>query len=74
LTREDAIQAAQQIDMSPGEIIIVQSDGQITHPHYHSGQSEGETHTDGWAIKLDYDGTYLAAKAHSDDVDDLDFT
>lgn len=75
MTKDDAIRAAKQIGMSKGEIIFVQSNGQITHPHPHSGQKSGPTHTDGWAVKLDWDGQYRAAKIHSDDnVDNVRFS
>jgi len=73
--KDNAIRAAKQIGMRKGEIIVVQSDGQIKHPHHHAGQQSGETHTDGWAIKLDWNGEYKAAKVHSDDnVEHVNFS
>ena len=75
MDKDNAIRAAEQIGMRKGETIVAQSDGQIKHPHRHAGQKSGETHTDGWAIKLDWDGKYKTAKVHSDDdVERLNFS
>lgn len=46
------------------DIIIVQSNGQIENPHYHSGG--WGWHTDAWVVKYEY-GDYYIAKIHDDD-------
>ena len=65
MNRDQAIQAAQQIGVQPGDEIFMQSEGQITHPHYHHGQLAGEQHVDGWHVQ-NQDGQYQASKIHSD--------
>lgn len=65
MDKDNAIRAAKQIGLQPGEAIVIQSEGQIDHPHFHSGQASGETHVDGWEVSND-GGTYSAVKHHSD--------
>jgi len=68
VNQEQAIDAAKQVGVSIGEMIFVQSDGQIRSPHQHASSDFGAPHVDGWAVKNDY-GTYKAAKIHSDDFE-----
>ncbi|MEZ5323392.1 MAG: hypothetical protein R2698_15205 [Microthrixaceae bacterium] len=65
MNRQQAIDAAQQIGVNPGDHITLQSEGQINHPHLHSGQSSGEPHVDGWMV-ANNGGNYQATKLHSD--------
>jgi hypothetical protein len=62
----DAIRAAEDFGVSDGDTITVQSDGQVTHGHYHSGQTSGDEHVDAWEV-TNSGGTYSANKVHSDD-------
>ncbi len=66
MNKETAIEAAKQIGLANGETVVVQSDGQIEHPHYHPGQTSGDKHTDGWVVTND-NGYYRARKVHDDD-------
>lgn len=66
MTRDQAIQAAQQMGLSDGASISFQSDGQIMHPHRHAGQSSGPKHVDYWKV-TNRSGTYVAERLHSDD-------
>jgi hypothetical protein len=66
MTEGDAIRAAEDFGVADGQNIYVQSDGQVTHDHYHPGETEGDTHTDAWEI-TNNGGTYTARKVHSDD-------
>lgn len=64
---EDAVRFAREnITMSNGDIVFIQSNGQIQHPHSHRKSDLTQYHTDGWAVKKEY-GDYYAAKIHSDD-------
>jgi hypothetical protein len=62
MNEQQAIEAVQQIGISPGEKLVVQSDGQIRHPHESSGYS---FHTDAWVVTRNYDGSYSAEKLHT---------
>jgi hypothetical protein len=64
--KDNAIRAAKQVGVAPGDHIFVQTDGQITHTHFHKGQTSGEEHVDGWRVENN-GGTYTATKIHSDD-------
>jgi hypothetical protein len=66
MTRDEAIQAAQQMGLNNGESISFQSDGQIMHPHHHAGQTSGPRHVDYWKV-TNKNGTYVAERRHSDD-------
>jgi hypothetical protein len=66
VNEQQAIQAAQQVGVAPGDHIFLQSEGQITHPHPHHGQTSGPDHVDGWYVQNNA-GTYQAQKIHSDD-------
>jgi hypothetical protein len=61
MNREQAIQAAQQIGVALGDTITVQNEGQIENPH----DSGSGTHTDGWAVTHNVDGTWSAEKQHA---------
>lgn len=61
MNREQAIEAAQQAGVSPGDTITLQNDGQIMNPH----DSGSGTHTDGWAVTHNNDGTWEAEKLHT---------
>jgi hypothetical protein len=62
VTADDAVRAAQQIGIAEGDCIIVQSDGQILHPHT---SASGASHVDGWRV-CNQGGTYVAVeKVHS---------
>jgi len=65
MTRDEAIQAAQQMGLNNGESITFQGDGMIMHPHHHAGQTSGSTHVDAWEV-TNNNGTYVANKVHSD--------
>jgi hypothetical protein len=66
VNEQQAIEAARQIGVAPGDHITLQSDGQIVSDHYHRGQTSGEKHVDGWLVE-NKSGTYIATKIHSDD-------
>ena len=66
MREEDAIRAAQDFGVAEGDTVVVQSDGQVTHEHFHAGETSGEKHVDAWAVKNE-GGTYIAEKIHSDD-------
>lgn len=68
MNEEQAIEAASRLGVPMGEMIFIQSDGQIRHPHLHGRSDFGPSHVDGWAVKNDF-GTYRAAKIHSDDFE-----
>lgn len=61
MTQEDAIRAAQQTGVADGDCVIVQSDGQILHPHT---SPSGINHVDAWRV-CNYGGSYTAEKIHS---------
>jgi hypothetical protein len=63
MNSDQAIEAAKQIGLADGETITLQSDGQIMNPHFHSGQTSGETHVDAWIV-TNRGGTYTAEKLH----------
>jgi hypothetical protein len=66
VNNEQAIEAARQAGVAPGDHIFLQSEGQIDHPHFHSGQGTGERHVDGWRVENN-GGIFSAQKIHSDD-------
>jgi hypothetical protein len=66
VNEQQAIDAAQQVGVAPGDHITLQSEGQINNPHHHSGQTSGEQHVDGWLVE-NSGGAYQASKIHSDD-------
>lgn len=63
MNRDQAIQAAQQIGVAPGDHITLQSEGQINNPHLHAGQQSGPQHVDAWHVQNN-DGQYVASKIH----------
>lgn len=65
MNESQAKQVAQQLDPGEGDVIFFQSDGQIMHPHYHSG-GFGPRHVDAWACRKKW-GSLEIAKIHSDD-------
>jgi hypothetical protein len=66
MTEGDAIRAAEDFGVADGQAVSVQSDGQVTLGHYHSGQTSGDTHVDAWKV-TNNGGSYSATKLHSDD-------
>jgi hypothetical protein len=66
VNEQQAIEAAKQIGITPGDHITLQSDGQISNDHYHRAQTSGEKHVDGWLVE-NHGGIYKATKIHSDD-------
>ncbi len=67
MNESQAIDAALQIGVPLGDHILLQSNGQIIHPHFHSGQTSGLTHVDGWYVE-NRNGVLYARKIHSDDL------
>lgn len=67
MNEQQAIEAAKQIGVAPGDHITLQSDGQIMKDHHHRGQRSGDKHVDGWLVE-NKGGIYKATKIHSDDV------
>lgn len=65
MNREQAIQAAQQIGVAPGDEIWMQNEGMMN-PHLHGRNDSGEPHVDMWAVSNN-GGQYEAQKRHSDD-------
>jgi len=66
MNENQAIEAAQQIGVAPGDHITLQNEGQINKPHQHSRTDTGPEHVDGWYVENN-GGTYSARKIHSDD-------
>ena len=70
MSGEDAVRFARDNcmwDLMRGDVVFIQSNGQIEHPHLHSNETFLSTrHTDGWAVKQ-VNGDYYYAKIHSDD-------
>ncbi len=64
LNREQAVDAAKQIGVAPGDFITLQSEGQINNPHLHPGQVGSEPHVDAWKV-TNHGGRYEAEKFHS---------
>lgn len=48
MNRQDAIRAAQQVGVAPGDYITLQDQQMINHPHLHPGQTSGQPHVDAW--------------------------
>ncbi|KJF18166.1 hypothetical protein [Acidithrix ferrooxidans] len=65
MNKDQAIQAAQQAGVRPGDYITLQNLGQIEHDHWHAGRTSGPTHVDGWKV-ANIGGDWQAAKIHSD--------
>lgn len=66
MNERQAIEAAQQIGIAPGDHITLQNEGQIVNPHQHSRNDHGPAHVDAWHVE-NRNGTYSATKIHSDD-------
>ena len=64
VNKQQAIDAAQQLGVAPGDYITLQSEGQINNPHLHAGQTAGEQHVDAWKV-ANNNGSYEATKFHS---------
>lgn len=58
MNEQQAIDAAKQVGVPPGDHIFVQTDGQIMHPH------GPDQHVDGWRVE-NINGNYVATKVHS---------
>ncbi|HEV8460617.1 MAG TPA: hypothetical protein VGQ38_07900 [Gaiellaceae bacterium] len=65
MDKDNAIRAAKQIGLKPGETVVIQTEGQINNPHHHAGQTSGETHVDGWEVTNT--GSGIAADKHHSD-------
>jgi hypothetical protein len=57
------------LGLGPNDDIYAQSEGEIEHPHYHSGQDSGDTHVDAHHITTDEYGNVSSEKVHDDDWD-----
>lgn len=66
MNQQQALEAARQIGVAPGDHITLQSEGMINHPHLHSNQVSGQTHVDAWYVE-NIGGNLQATKIHSDD-------
>lgn len=64
MNRQDAIRAAQQVGVAPGDYITLQGEHMINHPHLHAGQTSGQPHVDAWHVQNN-GGQYQATKFHS---------
>jgi hypothetical protein len=64
MNERQALEAAQQAGVAQGQHIFLQSEGQINHPHLHSGQTSGMPHVDGWRVE-NQGGQLHAQKIHS---------
>ncbi|WP_327691113.1 hypothetical protein OG870_17460 [Streptomyces sp. NBC_00461] len=62
MNEEQAIEAAKQIGLNIGEHVIIQNDGQITHPH--TSDSSDFRHVDGWRVERTGEDEYEAEKVH----------
>ena len=65
MNRDQAIEAAQQIGVAPGDYITLQNEGMMN-PHQHNKTDTGPAHVDGWRVENN-GGNYEAQKFHSDD-------
>jgi hypothetical protein len=65
MNQQQALEAARQIGVAPGDHITLQSEGMINHPHLHHGQQSGPTHMDAWHVQNN-GGNLAATKIHSD--------
>ncbi|QGN48622.1 hypothetical protein GKC29_18505 [Micromonospora sp. WMMC415] len=66
MNKDQAIEAARQIGVAPGDHITLQNEGQISNPHQHSRTDTGPAHVDAWYVE-NIGGQYHASKIHSDD-------
>jgi hypothetical protein len=64
MNEQQALEAARQIGVAPGQHIYLQSEGQINHPHLHKGQTSGQPHVDGWRVE-NVGGQLRAEKGYS---------
>ena len=69
-SEEDSIISfARTLGMMNGDIYFIQTEGQISHPHFHRGDPGlAWVHTDGYAVRND-GFNYSIAKIHSDDFE-----
>jgi hypothetical protein len=65
MKQQQALEAARQIGVAPGDDLTPQGEGMISHPHLHSGQPSGPTHVDAWHVQ-NIGGNLQATKIHSD--------
>lgn len=63
MNQQQAIEAAQQIGVAPGDHIFLQSEGQINNPHLHKN-GVGPLHVDGWRVD-NIGGQLIPEKGHS---------
>jgi hypothetical protein len=68
VNQQQAMQIAERLDPSEGEVIFFTNDGMIFNPHSHSGLDLGPLHTDAYACRRQF-GTIQVAKIHSDDFE-----
>lgn len=66
MNKWQAMEVAEKLNPSEGEVIFFQSEGQILNPHPHSRSDLGPWHTDAFAVRRRF-GTLEVAKMHSDD-------
>ena len=65
MNQQQALEAARQVGVAPGDHITLQSEGMINNPHLHSGQLSGPAHVDAWHVQ-NVAGNLQATKIHSD--------
>jgi hypothetical protein len=65
MNRNQALEAAQQIGVAPGDYITLQNEG-MTNPHLHGRNDTGPPHVDAWKVD-NVGGQLQASKIHSDD-------
>jgi hypothetical protein len=65
MNQQQAIEAAQQIGVAPGDHITLQNEGMINNPHLHANQAAGQQHVDAWRVENN-GGNLAATKIHSD--------
>jgi hypothetical protein len=63
VNEQQALEAARQAGVAPGDYITLQSEGQINHPHLHSG-GVGPEHVDAWKV-ANQAGVLQAQKFHT---------
>jgi hypothetical protein len=65
MNRNQALEAAQQIGVSPGDHITLQNE-RMMEPHLHRRDDPSPPHVDAWHV-ANVGGTLQATKIHSDD-------
>ncbi|MGE5281073.1 MAG: hypothetical protein ACM3N0_01895 [Chloroflexota bacterium] len=63
MNERQALEAARQAGVAPGDYITLQSEGQINNPHLHGG-GIGPEHVDAWEVR-NQGGELHARKFHN---------